>query len=231
MIRAVLFDAVGTLLALREPVGDTYARIAAVHGVRIGAWRLDEAFRRVHAKAPPLAFPDAPADEVPARERAAWRSLARSTFLAADSGARFADFDACFDALWRHFASATAWVLRPGAAEALSALRERRRLVAVVSNFDQRLRPILAGLGLAPRLDAVVLPADAGAAKPDPRIFATALARLGVEPTDAAFVGDDRERDLEAARALGMHAVDVATLATLALLPARIEALERGGEP
>ena len=231
MIRAVLFDAVGTLLALREPVGETYARIAAAHGVRIGAWRLEEAFRRVRAQAPPLAFPGAPAEEIPARERAAWRGLARKTFLAADSAARFDDFDACFEALWHHFASAAAWALRPGAAEALSALRARGRRIAVVSNFDQRLPPILAGLGLAPLLDAVVLPGDAGAAKPDPRIFAEALARLAAAPAEAAFVGDDRERDLEAARALGIHAVDVATLATLALLPARIEALERGGEP
>jgi putative hydrolase of the HAD superfamily len=231
LIRAVLLDAVGTLLRLREPVGETYARVGAAHGVQIGAWRLEDAFRRVRAAAPPLAFPSLPTALVPAREREAWRELVRSTFLAADSAQRVGDFDACFDALWRHFASAAAWALRPGAAEALSALRARGRRVAVVSNFDHRLPAILAGLGVAQLLEAVVLPADAGAAKPDPRIFRVALDRLGALPAEAVCVGDDRERDLAAARALGVRAIDVASLATLAELPARIEALEGGGEP
>ena len=227
----MLLDAVGTLIALREPVGESYARIAAAHGVRIGAWRLEEAFRRVHTAAPPLAFPDASSAEVPARERAAWRELARRTFLSADSAQRFDDFDACFDALWRHFAAPEAWALRDGAAAALAVLRASGRRAAVVSNFDHRLPPILAGLGVANLLDAVVLPGDAGAAKPDPRIFRCALARLGAAPGEAAFVGDDRERDLEAARALGLRAIDVASLATLEEIPDRIEALEGGGEP
>jgi putative hydrolase of the HAD superfamily len=231
LIRAVLLDAVGTLLRLREPVGETYARLGAAHGVRIAAWRLEDAFRRVRAATPPLDFGELSAAEIPGRERQAWRALVRGTFLAADAAQRPGDFDACFEALWRHFASTAAWALRPGAAEALAALRASGRRTAVVSNFDHRLPRILAGLGVAGLLDAVVLPMDAGAAKPDPRPFRLALERLGATPGEAACVGDDRERDLAAARALGLHAVDVASLATLAELPARIEALEEGGEP
>ncbi len=230
MIRAVLLDAVGTLIAPREPVGETYSRVAAAHGVRIAPWRIGDAFRRVFASAPPPVFPEASPEEVPARERAWWRAVARSAFLAADSAQRFADFDACFDELWRIFASPDAWSLAPGAAEALAALRASGRRTAVVSNFDRRLPRILDGLGLAPALDACVLPADAGAAKPDPRIFQAALARLRVRPQEAAFVGDDRERDLDAAEALGIRPVDVASLATLRDLPARIDALDRGGD-
>lgn len=226
MIRAVLLDAVGTLIAPREPIGDTYSRVGAAHGVAIAPWRIGDAFRRVFADAAPPVFPDAPASELPARERAWWRALARSAFLAADSTQRFADFDACFDALWRHFASPQAWRAAPGAREGLAGLRARGRRTAVVSNFDQRLPGILAGLGLSPQLDACVLPADAGAAKPDPGIFLSALERLGVAASEAAFVGDDRELDLAPAAALGMHPVDVASLATLRDLPARIDALD-----
>lgn len=230
MIRAVLLDAVGTLIAPQEPIGETYSRVAAAHGVAIDAWRIGDAFRRVFAKAPPPVFPDAPPDEVPARERAWWRAVARSAFLAADSAQHFVDFEACFDELWRTFASPGAWCAAPGAAEALAGLRKSGRRTAVVSNFDRRLPGILAGLGLAAGLDACVLPADAGAAKPDPRIFRTALARLGARAAEAAFVGDDRELDLEPARALGLRTVDVASLATLRDLPARIDALEAGGD-
>jgi putative hydrolase of the HAD superfamily len=229
LIRAVLLDAVGTLVALREPVGEIYARVAAAHGVRIAPWRVGDAFARVLAAAPPAVFPDAPAAEVPARERAWWRALVRSTFLAADSAQRFADFDACFEALWGIFAGPRAWAARPGAAAALAALRRAGRRCAVVSNFDGRLPGLLDALGLLAALDAVVVPGSVGAAKPDPRIFAAALARLGARPDEAVFVGDDHERDLAGARAAGIAAVDVASLATLAELPARIDALEAGG--
>jgi len=231
LIRAVLFDAVGTLVSLREPVGETYARVAAAHGVRIAPWRVGDAFRRALASAPPAVFPEAPAAEVPARERAWWRELVRSTFLAADSAQRFADFDGCFDALWRRFAGPEAWAARPGAAAALAGLRGAGRRTAVVSNFDGRLPALLEALGLLGALDAVVLPAQVGAAKPDPRIFAAALGRLGARADEAAFVGDDPERDLAGARAAGIAAVDVASLATLAELPARIDALEAAGAP
>jgi len=226
----VLLDAVGTLVSLREPVGATYARIASAHAFASAPEHVGAAFRRALAAAPPAVFPDAPRDELPARERRWWRGVARSAFLAAEPGRPFPGFDACFEALWRHFASPDAWQPAPGAGEALRALRATGRRCAVVSNFDQRLPALLAALGLAPLLDACVLPSDAGAAKPDARIFRAALAALGARPAEAAFVGDDRARDLDPARALGLHPVDVASLATLADLPARIAALETGGQ-
>lgn len=216
MIRAVLFDAVGTLIELREPVGETYARAAAAQGVTISAWRMGDAFRRVSTAADPLVFPDAAPEERPALEREWWRQVVRSTLLAADSARRVPDFDACFAGLWEHYAGAGAWRARPGAEQALTRLRADGLATGVVSNFDARLPALLAALGLAVLLDTVVLPADVGAAKPDPRIFAVALERLGVAPGEAVFVGDDAHHDLGGARAAGLEAVDATTLATLA---------------
>ena len=215
MIRAVLFDAVGTLIELREPVGETYARAAAEQGVEISPWRMGDAFRRIMASAQPLVFPEAEPVELPALERGWWRQVVRSTFLAADSARRVPDFDACFEGLWRHYASPAAWRLREGAAEILARLRERGLRTGVVSNVDGRLPALLQGLGLAGLIDAVVLPSDAGAAKPDSRIFQLALRRLGAAPSEALFVGDDAEHDLKGAREAGLEAVDAAALATL----------------
>ena len=206
MIRAALFDAAGTLIELREAVGESYARIALGHGLEIPAWRLEDAFRRIVAQAPPMVYPGAPAAEVPARELDWWRSVVRSTFLAADSARRFADFEACFQELWSHFSGARAWAARPGAASLLERLRRRALRTAVVSNFDARLPALLEELGLAAGLDAVVLPSEARALKPDPAIFAFALQRLGVPAGEALFVGDDARRDLAGARAAGLRA-------------------------
>ncbi len=211
----MLFDAAGTLIEPREPVGETYARHGEAFGVRISAWRLGDAFERVFANMPPPVFPELEAAERERAERAWWFDLVRQTFLAADSDERPDDFDALFEGLWKLYADPSHWRLRPGADALLDRLRAEGRATAVVSNFDGRLPALLEGLGLAARLDAVVIPADAGVAKPSPEIFALALRRLGVPAAQAVFVGDHPGEDLEGARAAGLHAVDVRALATL----------------
>jgi putative hydrolase of the HAD superfamily len=224
-LRAVLLDAAGTLIHLREPVGESYARIAREHGVDVPGWRVDDAFRRVLRAAPPMLAAD---DD---GERAWWRDIVRATFRAADQMQRFADFDACFAALFGHFARSDAWRVADDAPAALAALRRAGRRVAVASNFDHRLPALLAGLGLARDLDLVWLPRDAGVAKPDPRFFLAACERLEVAPAEAVAVGDDPELDLEPARRAGLRAIDVASLASLGALPAQIDVLEREETP
>jgi putative hydrolase of the HAD superfamily len=98
-------------------------------------------------------------------------------------------------------------------------LRSRGLATGVVSNFDQRLRPLLAALGIHHLFHAIVLPADVGVAKPDRVIFDAALKRLGLGGEGVAYVGDRAEEDLAASRAAGLRAVDVAALATLHDLP------------
>jgi putative hydrolase of the HAD superfamily len=221
--RAVLFDAAGTLIDARVPIGDTYAQIAEKYGAGMSAWRVGDAFARVWRSTPAMVYPGLPPDASARHEREAWREVVRQTYLAADSAIRPTDFDACFEELFAYYATGAAWRVRAGAHEALAALRAGDVATGVVSNFDQRLRGILADLALAPLLDLVWLPSDAGAAKPDPAIFTLALARLGVAPERAWFVGNDQLRDLEGAQKAGLHPVDVAALATLGDLPALLE--------
>lgn len=223
--QAVLFDAAGTLIELRESVGLTYSRLAAEHGVSLPAARLDDAFHRVMRAAPPRVFPEAPAEQIDAREKQWWRERVRSTFLATDSTVRFPDFDAFFDALWEEYSGDRSWRARPGASELLAQLEQGGLRLAVVSNFDRRLREILAALGLAQRLAAIVLPADCGAEKPDERIFEAALAELGVPASACVYVGDDPARDLAGATRAGLVAVDVAEIGGLGELPARLRSL------
>jgi len=224
-LRGVLLDAAGTLIELREPVGESYARIAREFGVDVPGWRLEEAFGRVLRGAPVMAFPGEPPERIRALERAWWRDVVRSTFRAADQMLRFADFEGCFEALFAHFARPEAWRARPDAGAALAALEAEGRRVAVLSNFDHRLPAILAGLGLA--TGPVLLPGELGAAKPDPRCFGRALERLGLAAAESVYVGDGPASHLEAARRAGLRAIDVASLATLGELPHRIAGLER----
>jgi putative hydrolase of the HAD superfamily len=226
-ILAVVFDAVGTLLLPQEPVGETYARLALAHGVTIPASRLQEAFGRVLAAAPPNVHPGATLAVAAERERGWWRERVRETFRAADGMARFDDFEAFFARVWRHYGEAPAWRLVAGARQCLDGLAARGLRLGLLSNFDQRLRRLLAGLGLAERFEVVTLPADAGAAKPERAIFDACLARLGLPAHQVLYVGDDADRDVAAARALGLHALDVATLPDLSALPAAVDRVQQ----
>lgn len=225
-IAAVLFDAAGTLIHPREPVGTTYARLAGEAGVTVPASRLEEAFQRVLAAAPPDVHPGEPLWRAAALERDWWRERVRETFRAADGTARFDDFDAFFTRLFDHFADARAWRVAEGGRACLEALRERGVRLAVLSNFDQRLRAILVGLDLHPFFSAVTLPADAGAAKPERAIFDACLKRLGLPGFRVLHVGDRAEQDVKAAKAAGMHALDVGRLGSLAELPVWLDRLE-----
>ena len=63
------------------------------------------------------------------------------------------------------------------------------------------------GLGIRRYLDVVVISEVAGVRKPDPRIFATALTQLGVDPVNAAYVGDNPEVDVIGAKRSGLLAI------------------------
>lgn len=106
-------------------------------------------------------------------------------------------------------------VFRPldGAAAALRRLRRAGLALACVSNWDASLGPQLERAGLGGLFDDVVSSAEAGAAKPDPAVFATALGRLGVPAARSLHVGDaEGDRDGAAAAGLAFEPVPLATL-------------------
>jgi len=202
-IRAVTFDAAGTLIAVAEPVGATYARVAARHGIHVRADDVEHRFRAAFAAAPPLTFPGANLVRIGNHERAWWYTVVRRALGPAAAGT---PLDAVFDELFAHYAGARAWHVFPEVPGVLAALRARGLRLGVVSNFDARLGPLLDMLGVAPLMDTVVHSSRAGSAKPDPGIFRVALGRLGVTPGDALHVGDAPIEDVKGARGAGMRA-------------------------
>ncbi len=202
-LRAVSFDAAGTLFHPVRPIGELYAMVAARHGIDVDAGLLNDRFRAAFRAAPPLAFPPLAAAELRRREKAWWHAVVREVF----TGLAVADFETYFDALFAFFASADAWRADPDAAPLLTGLRAAGIRILVVSNFDARVRDVLAGLGLAALIDQITISSEAGAAKPDPRIFATALGAAGLRAADVVHVGDTAREDLAAARAAGLEVV------------------------
>ena len=96
------------------------------------------------------------------------------------------------------------WVPFPDAVPVLRALRARGVPVVLLSNIGLDIRPQLVRTGLADLLDDVVLSYEVGLVKPDPAIFAEALARLGRPASQALMVGDSPTADVGGA-ALGIR--------------------------
>ena len=224
-VRAVLFDATGTLIELAEPVGETYARFARAQGVALPASRVEAAWRSVIERSGPRVFPDADAREIESLERNWWQHAVGETFRSADPNVRFPDFDGLFSALFDHFATRQAWRLRTGALHMLRTLRSRKVRLGIVSNFDYRLNQLLQSLEISFFFDSVTLPGPLRVEKPDALLFRRALADLGVEPTEAVYVGNDPSRDLAGARAAGLRALDVGSFRSLAELPEQLATL------
>jgi putative hydrolase of the HAD superfamily len=184
---AVFLDALGTLVELEPP----WPHLAAALGIEpdeavVRAMRAEMAYYRRHSHegrdAESLAALRERCAEVLSRELG--RQVPVATMMTA---IRFRAF--------------------PDALSALTALRARGLALVCVSNWDVSLPGVLERCGLAGALDGVVTSAEAGVRKPDPAIFAQALALARCEPGEALHVGDSPEEDVAAAEAAGIRAL------------------------
>ena len=111
-------------------------------------------------------------------------------------------------ALEAHNRARSLWrVVEPGTADVLAELRRRGLTLAVISNSDGRIEADLIASGLGAHFAFVLDSAVVGVEKPDVAIFAMALARLGVLPEQAVYVGDVYAIDVLGARRAGIEAV------------------------
>jgi putative hydrolase of the HAD superfamily len=196
--RAVLFDALGTLLELEPPWPGLRQTIRARHGIDVSeqeakqAMLAEMAYYRDHHREG--------SDEQSLRElRHRCALVLRERLPKAAALTTAALTELLLDAL--RFSP------YPDAAPTLATLREAGLRLAVVSNWDCSLKGVLDQVGLGGAADAVVVSAVVGASKPDPVIFHAALRALRCDAERALFVGDSLETDVAGARAAGLQAV------------------------
>jgi putative hydrolase of the HAD superfamily len=188
MTRAVLIDALGTLVALQPP----WVHLARALGDCVPASRVERAVRAE------MRYYRAHSDE--GRDPASLADLRRrcAAVLSRELG-RAVEPETLMRAIRFH--------PYPDAAPALQGLRRRGLRVVCVSNWDYSLPGVLERCGLAPALDGVVSSAAAGARKPDPAIFTRALEIARCTTAEAIHVGDTPQEDVEGARAAGIRAL------------------------
>ncbi|HMI68348.1 MAG TPA: HAD-IA family hydrolase [Solirubrobacteraceae bacterium] len=194
----VLLDALGTLIELERPWPHLVDELAA-RGVVVGE---DDARAAMLAE---MAYYRAHHDE--AVYWAALKDLRRRCAAVVQEQLQTSlPLDDVLDALL----GAIRFRAYPEVPDVLARLRAGGARLAVVSNWDVSLHDVLERTGLRPLVDAVVISAELGVAKPDPAIFRAALDRLGAAPDGAVHVGDSLEHDVAGARAAGLEAVLVA---------------------
>jgi putative hydrolase of the HAD superfamily len=185
-IRVISLDAGGTLIEPLPSVGHVYAQVAAEHGeADLDPDELTRHFLRQWKEKKDFGY-----------TRACWRNLAAKTFQRGRL-----EF---FDQLYQRFTRADVWRVYPDVFPALRELREAGLQLAVISNWDERLRPLLAELGLDPFFDVITISLETGCQKPAPEIFQKTAASLGIMPGEMLHVGDSWAEDLEGAIGAGM---------------------------
>ena len=200
MIRAILFDAAGTLFFLTKTVGDHYAYVGREVGLDLDAHKLDSAFHAAWKQMPRRPAIGGPREN---DDKGWWRELVGRVIDQVAPSLSELDRDNFFEVAYEHFAEAVAWKLYPEVPEVLAQLRPRFQL-AVISNFDGRLRFVLQNLGISKYFANVFISSELGADKPDPEIFRRALKVIHMDANEVLHVGDDPERDWKAAAAAGL---------------------------
>ena len=199
-IKTIFFDAAGTLIHLPKSVGHHYAYVGERIGLRLDRAALDEAFAACWKEAPVRSAIDGPRDD---DDKGWWRELVNRVLDQAAPGVADLDRDAFFEGVYSHFAEPGVWELYPEVNEVLEELHGRFQL-AVISNFDGRLRVILEHLVVSKFFSHVFLSSELGADKPDAEIYRRALRLSGAAPNETLHVGDDPDRDWKGATAAGL---------------------------
>ncbi|HWT23915.1 MAG TPA: HAD-IA family hydrolase, partial [Solirubrobacteraceae bacterium] len=187
----MLLDALGTLLHFEPPAPRLREALRVRAGVDVGA---DAATAAMRAE---IAYYRAHLHE--GRDAATLASLRRRAAEAMRAALPPAAADLPAGVLTDALLDALAFRAYPDAAPALAELRAQGFALVVVSNWDASLHDRLAETGLAPLLDGAVASAQLGVAKPDPAIFAHALALAGASASRSWHVGDTPDADVAGA--------------------------------
>jgi putative hydrolase of the HAD superfamily len=200
MIKAIFFDAVGTLFHLTKSVGEHYVLVGNQLGLKLDAAALDRAFFAAWKKMPARSAIEGPRES---DDKDWWRELVDLVLNDVAPALNEMDRDNFFEIAYEHFAEARVWELYPEVVDVLEKLQPRFQL-GVISNFDGRLRFILEHLGISKYFAHVFVSSEIGADKPDPELFRRALKFTDLKPNEVLHVGDDSERDWKAASKAGL---------------------------
>jgi putative hydrolase of the HAD superfamily len=220
-VRAVVFDAVGTLIRPDPPAAAVYAAVGRRFGSRLSLEAIASRFAVAFARQEALDR-DAGQRTSEERETERWRQIVAEVLV------DVADPSGCFAELYAHFGRPEAWRCDLEAAVTLQGLAARGYTLGVASNYDRRLRRVVAGLPPLRPVHQLVISSEVGWRKPAREFFTVLCRRVGFAAEQVLHVGDDRANDYDGARRAGLRALLFDRKARQESPPA--ERIERLGE-
>ena len=193
-VRAITFDAAGTLMRPWPSVGSVYAAAARGRGYAAQDREINERFYRVFSGT------QSAKSMFEGDERGFWRMIVGRTF---EGFCPKETHDSLFEELWETFAEGKCWRLAEGAVDTLQVLGARGYRLAVLSNNDSRLRPVLCDLGVSDLFEELFISSEIGFEKPSPEIFQEVERVLGTTAKDMLHLGDSYSRDVQGALSAG----------------------------
>jgi putative hydrolase of the HAD superfamily len=190
-VEAITFDVGGTLIEPWPSVGHAYAEVAARHGVHAVPEEITQRFVEAWRQRGGFEY-----------TKAGWAALVDATFAGLTTMLPSQSF---FDELYHDFGTPKPWRIFDDVLPTITALRERGKRLAVISNWDDRLRPLLEALSLVEWFEVIVVSAEAGHTKPAPEIFQAGAKALQLPPSQILHVGDSENEDHHGAQAAGFQ--------------------------
>jgi putative hydrolase of the HAD superfamily len=203
-VRVVVFDVVGTLVEPTPSVVEAYRRAAAGHGVLVEPVEIQRRFRAAWRRQEAVDAASAPAFATSRdREACRWRAIVDDVFVGVGQA------EAIFVDLWRHFGTVEAWGPIDRGRDLVRAALDAGAMVALASNFDERLLSIARVMEPLSWVPHVFPSSEIGWRKPAPEFFRVLEERLGCRPEETLLVGDDPDLDIRAARRAGWRTLGV----------------------
>jgi putative hydrolase of the HAD superfamily len=225
-IRAILFDAVGTLIYAEPPVAAAYAEVGRRFGIALDEGTIRERFRRALLAEDEIDRTVHRFKTTLAREQERWRRIVAAVFKGVS------DTSPIFDSLWQHFAFALSWRVYGDVTPCLAQFIGRSVSLGIATNFDDRLQAIVNELEPLGRCEHVFVSSRIGWRKPAVEFFRSIERALGLPAAEILLVGDDWENDVAAGRDAGWQTVfvnrgrgddrDCASIRSLGELPSRV---------
>ena len=199
-IRAIIFDAVGTLIHPQPSAGAVYAEIGKRFGSKLTEIEIGHRFRAAFA-------PEDAIDRKLNWQTSEERELLRWRRIVATVLDDVHEPDACFAELYSHFADPSGWRCDSDAGSMIDSILKNDLKVGLASNLDHRLHTVLAGFPELKALRPVIISSEIGWRKPAMQFFGKISQAIGLAAAEILYVGDDWTNDYEGARCFGMRAI------------------------
>lgn len=219
-LRLITFDAMNTIIRLKEPVGVIYGRFANTENNLNNIWGnisddvIKTSFRRNFEKyslsSPCFGYSSATPSTISNKKW--WTDCVKSTLNDAYNKTNkellpSSKLDTVAEKLYEYYKTTDPWILEPSIKSTLAYLKTKGIALGILSNYDTRLREILRNFEIAHYFDVFVLSGELGVEKPNIKIFKFMENVFKIDGEEILHIGDDLKKDYFAAKNAGWNGV------------------------